>query len=149
MAIITRSYAPISPSNTELVRFVGATASIVAMYSEISVTIQLDDAVDSVGDLDRYMEELGYMPAAANAAPTQVFQYVVTGMEADLNNLVIPLPAARPTADYVVLVSMEEFTAILATGVKTAGKAVNGFVLSLSAPASAGDVFSFEIKDAP
>lgn len=75
-----------------------------------------------------------------------VFQYVVTGLEVDPTNLVIALPAAQPSANYGVVPSQEQFTALLAMGVLTASKTVAQFVLSLSAPSTAGDIFTFLVQ---
>jgi hypothetical protein len=81
------------------------------------------------------------------AGLTQNFQYVVTGLEPDLGELVIALPAARPDALYLVFIAQEEATSQVTTNVATASKAVGQFVLTLSAEATAGDIFSFSVID--
>lgn len=78
----------------------------------------------------------------------QRFQYTVTGLEADLTELTIPLPVARSNASYLVFPAQEEATNQLTMSVDTASKTITEFVLSLSGEATAGDVFSFNVVDA-
>lgn len=77
----------------------------------------------------------------------QRFQYTVTGAEPDLTALVIALPAARANASYLVFYAQEQAAVLLSMAVLTANKTVAQFVLSLSASASIGDVFSFNVVD--
>lgn len=77
----------------------------------------------------------------------QAFQYTVVGTEPDLENLVIALPSARANATYLVFPSQATFTNLLAMAVTNASRTTTQFVLSLSADATAGDVFSFLVVD--
>jgi hypothetical protein len=83
--------------------------------------------------------------ASSSFAGAQVFGYVVTGLEPDLSELVVPLPAVRANATYRVFPSQGQCTNLL--GMAAAGKTVAQFVLSLSAPSTAGDVFNFLVVD--
>jgi hypothetical protein len=84
-------------------------------------------------------------PSSDGAA--QRFQYIVTGTEPDLTELVIPLPAVRAAATYLVFPAQEDCANQLGMNVATASKLVNQFTLSLSASATIGDVFSFAVVD--
>lgn len=75
------------------------------------------------------------------------FQYTVIGTEPDLQNLVIPLPAARASVNYGVQVELGTFTNMLTHAVPDGTKALNQFVLALSGNASAGDTFQFAVQD--
>jgi hypothetical protein len=76
-----------------------------------------------------------------------VFGYTVTGLEPDLANLIIPLPAARADALYRVFPAQNEAAADLMLRVDLSSRTVAQFVLSLSSAASVGDQFSFDVKD--
>lgn len=75
------------------------------------------------------------------------FEYEVTGAEPDLSELVIALPAVRADTNYRVFSSQGTATYQLAMNVDAASKTVAQFVLSLSGPATAGDVFNFIIAE--
>ena len=75
------------------------------------------------------------------------FQYTVTGSEPNKSELVIALPEAQLDSGYAVLVSQEQATYQLTMSVATSSKTTTQFVLTLSADATAGDVFSFTILD--
>jgi hypothetical protein len=83
-------------------------------------------------------------PSGAAMVP---FQYTVTGAEPDLANLTIPLPAARTSINYGVVVTQGTFTNLLACAVPIATKTLVNFVLSLSSAATAGDTFNFVVGD--
>lgn len=77
----------------------------------------------------------------------QRFQYTVTGLEPDLSELTIPLPAARLNNAYLIQMSMEQATSIVGMAVDTASKTTTQFVLSLTGPATAGDIITFFVQD--
>lgn len=77
----------------------------------------------------------------------QRFTYTVTGAEPDLSELVIALPAARASANYLVEMSQQEAAYQLGMNVATSSKTTTQFVLSLSANATAGDIFVFTVSD--
>lgn len=77
----------------------------------------------------------------------QRFSYVVTGAEPDLMELEIPLPAARLDALYLVFPSQGTASFQYAMNVANASRTTTEFVLSLSAEATAGDVFWFDVVD--
>ncbi len=77
----------------------------------------------------------------------QRFSYTVTGVEPDLSELTIPLPAARANALYQVTPSQGTATFGLHMNVANASRTINQFVLSLSGNATAGDVFWFTVAD--
>ena len=77
----------------------------------------------------------------------QRFQYTVTGLEPDLTELEIPLPAARANAAYLVWATQEEATNQVAMSVDTGSKTINDFILSLSGEAAVGDIFTFQVAD--
>lgn len=91
--------------------------------------------------------DLGGGGGGGGGGNAQRFQYTVTGVEPDLSELVIPLPAARSDALYLVTPSQEQATYGLHANVATASKTTTQFTLSLSADATAGDVFSFIVDD--
>ena len=71
----------------------------------------------------------------------ETFRYTVTGLEPDLTNIVVPIAPAQPDAAYQVTVTQGVRTNLLGTSILS--QAAASFVLSLSAPATVGDVFSF------
>ncbi len=75
------------------------------------------------------------------------FNYTVTGLEPDLSELTIPLPETRADAAYEVTPSQSTATMLLLMNVDASSKTTAHFVLSLSANATAGDVFSFVVSD--
>jgi len=77
----------------------------------------------------------------------QAFQYTVLGTEPDLTELTIVLPSARGNANYLVFPSQADCAFLLGMNVVGASRTLTQFVLSLAAPATAGDVFSFFITD--
>ncbi len=76
----------------------------------------------------------------------QVFAYSVVGDEPDLSALVITLPVEEASTAYLVFPAMATVANHVTMSVATSSKTVALFVLSLSAPATAGDVFSFLIS---
>lgn len=81
------------------------------------------------------------------SSTAQRFQYTVVGSEPDLSELVIALPAGRADALYLVFVTMATVTDQLGLSVANASRTPTQFVLSLSSPAQAGDIFSFLVDD--
>lgn len=77
----------------------------------------------------------------------QVFTYEVTGLEPDLSELDINLPAARAGTSYSVHPAQQTATNILGMAIDNSSKTINDFVLSLSGDATAGDIFSFYVVD--
>jgi len=81
------------------------------------------------------------------AGTTQRFAYTVTGLEPDLSDLVIPLPAARADALYQVQATQATAAFQLSMNIAAASRTNAQFVLSLSGPATAGDIFWFTVDD--
>jgi len=77
----------------------------------------------------------------------QRFQYVVTGLEPDLTNLVIALPVVRPNASYLVQVSQADCANTLGMAIFNGTRTIAQFTLSLAAAATAGDTFTFYVDD--
>lgn len=77
----------------------------------------------------------------------QAFSYRVTGAEPDLAALVIPLPAPRASANYMVTCTQSDNTNYLSHHVDAGDRTVAQFVLRLSAPATVGDLFWFFVTD--
>lgn len=77
----------------------------------------------------------------------QRFSYTVTGLEPDLDNIIIPLPTARANVLYMVWVQKATVAFQLDTNIAEASRTVINFVLTLSAMATAGDVFWFYVDD--
>lgn len=71
------------------------------------------------------------------------FRYEVVGDELDLSELIIMLPSARADTEYTVTPAQETATYVLGMHVADASKATDHFTLSLTANATAGDVFVF------
>jgi hypothetical protein len=77
----------------------------------------------------------------------QRFTYTVTGLEPDLSELTIPLPAARANALYQVTPAQATAAFQLGMNVDNGSRTVAQFVLSLSNDATAGDIFYFVVAD--
>lgn len=90
---------------------------------------------------------VGTITIPGESGHPQSFSYTVTGIEADLSELVIALPVARATALYRVTPAQGTCTFGLNMSVANASRTVNQFVLSLSGNATAGDVFWFDVAD--
>lgn len=76
------------------------------------------------------------------------FSYTVTGAEPDLSELTILIPGApRFNATYQVGWSQGTATALLEGNIDNASRTTTQFVLTLSAEATAGDVFWFTVAD--
>jgi hypothetical protein len=75
------------------------------------------------------------------------FQYTVTGLEPDLTELTITFPVPRVNLAYGIAIGQQQATALLASNVATASKTLLNFVLTLSAPATAGDIFTIFVAD--
>lgn len=76
-----------------------------------------------------------------------VFSYTVVGNEGDLEHLVIALPSSHANATYRVFPSQSTHTNLLGMAVNDSSRSTTQFVLTLSAVATAGDVFSFAVFD--
>jgi hypothetical protein len=83
-------------------------------------------------------------PGTTNVQP---FDYTVIGTEPDLANLTIPISPSQPDGDYFVTVS--QGPCAFAYGMQITAKAGASLVLSLSYPATAGDVFDFQLARTP
>lgn len=77
-------------------------------------------------------------------ASNEAFTYTVTGMESDLQNLTITLPSPI-LVPYIVKPAQEVCAFQTTMSVASSSKTSNNFVLSLGTPATASDVFSFNI----
>lgn len=75
------------------------------------------------------------------------FLYKVKGTESDPRNITIWLPEERLNSLYVVNPDQELCANTLLMNVDSSSKTSQHFILSLSAPATVNDVFSFEIAD--
>lgn len=82
---------------------------------------------------------------AGGGASVAAFSYTVTGAEADRSELTIPLPSSRSDTNYSITPSQETATYLL--GMRVTSKTTSNFVLSLSANATAGDVFKFVLAE--
>ncbi len=81
------------------------------------------------------------------AGNPQAFQYVVTGAEPDLSELTIPLPVARPNNTYLVIVQQAGVDVLLEYDIPDGSLTTTDFLMSLSAEASASDIFTFYVVD--
>ncbi len=76
-----------------------------------------------------------------------IFSYTVTGLEPDLSEITIPLPAARLDDDYLVLFTsggvVNEVTADIPPGTKTVAQ----FLAIFSADLTAGDLLTFLVAN--
>lgn len=82
---------------------------------------------------------------------SQRFAYTVNGTEPDLSDIVIPLPAARPNAGYLVQVTQaieDPLTQnFLGPAVKPSSRTGAQFRLLLTSDAAVGDTFWFTVDD--
>jgi hypothetical protein len=79
------------------------------------------------------------------AGGPELFSYTVTGLEPDLAAIPIVFGSARGDASYLVIATMQAGTDFLVPMITT--KTDAGFVLALSANATAGDVWAFYVAD--
>jgi hypothetical protein len=139
MAVVTRRYVLVGPTDAMLDQYVsptGAEIAISSVYPTPTVDVDVDNAVtDLIATLDEYMAGLGYAPSAT-ASPEQVFKYEADGTEA--NPFTIGAGQgfdARVTANYVVHVTLcrPAANAIKIVTVVDGSMTVNQFDVELSA----------------
>lgn len=81
------------------------------------------------------------------AGNPQTFRYTVTGAEPDPTEITIALPAARASANYVVMCTQGGVTNILGIDCAVSSYTTTQFVMSLTGSATTGDVFNFHVVD--
>lgn len=63
MAIITRRYTHVGPSNADLTKFVHGTATVTGGDPWTTVVVDIDDAAGNIDTLDAYMATLNFVPS--------------------------------------------------------------------------------------
>ena len=111
-------------------------------YDNVKVAV---DGVSIVGSglAGDPLTATGGGPGTTNVQP---FSYEVTGLEPDPLNLTIPIVPSQPDGDYQATVSQGACAFIY--GMQISAQAGASLVLSLTYPATAGDVFEFVLARA-
>lgn len=147
MATITRRYTLVGPTDAMIARYVEATGVVAATFPTTTVDITVTNDTDVIATLDEYMATLGF-EFNATATAKQVFTY--TRQVGDTDIIVINAAAGflpRASANYIVQVTMGEFTELLVASAPPSLYTTTQFTLKLSAPPVAGDTFLFTIED--
>jgi len=146
MALITRRYYLVGPTNAMLARYVDPASSVAATFPTVTVDLSVDNDPSALATADEYMATLGYEFSAV-ALGQQTFRYVVTGLEPSLLDLVIPFPVARADLNFNVRVSGGGLADQLTFDCPIAGYAVNQFHCKPSGVVTAGDTLLIEVRD--
>jgi hypothetical protein len=146
MALVSRRYYLVGPTNAMLARYVDPASSVAAAFPTVTVDLSVDNDPSALATADEYMATLGYV-FNVTAFGRQTFRYVVTGIEPNLLDLIIPLPLARASVNYNVEVSGGGLTNELTFDCPIAGYAVNQFHCKPSGVVTAGDVLLITVED--